>query len=206
MVALFRTAIGSSGIGWPGGWTELKDSTADASDDAQGLAWKRAAVDEPATITLATASAKFAGLIIGIDSAIDPVAGDVSTDAFGTSTTPDPANLSAGSTDAYTWLWLGGWEGEQTDPPAAHPTNYAWGLFPRSANSGTAGVVTTNCRVAASYRVLTASSEDPGSATISVSDDWIAWTMVLRPKRGLAFPRNDQRIIRPHLVTPEVGW
>ena len=86
----------------------------------------------------------------------------------GTSTTPDPPNLTpTGGAKDYLWIWAGGWEGEQTSPPAGSPTggNYANNII--GANSDTAGAVTTNCRVALATRNLNAASENPPAWTIS---------------------------------------
>jgi len=103
----------------------------------------------------------------------------LSTVATGSSTTPDPTTCTpTGGAKEYLWLWVGGWEGEQTSPPASNPTNYS---SPIGANSSTVGVVTTNVRVAAAQRNLIAASEDPGSWTISVTDDWTAYTVAIHP-------------------------
>ena len=104
----------------------------------------------------------------------------LSTVATGSSTTPDPTTCTpTGGAKEYLWLWVGGWEGEQTSPPASNPTNYS---SPIGADSGTVGVVTTNVRVAAAQRNLFAASEDPGSWTISVTDDWTAYTVAIHPR------------------------
>lgn len=181
LIVLFRTAIGSSGVGWPAGWTELVESIADASDDAQAIGYRQAGASEPATISLTTASAKFAAIAYRISGAANPAnqAPQVSAVATGTSATPDPASLTpTGGAKDYLWLWLGGWEGEQTSPPAGNPTNYA---TPLGADSGTGGAIPTNVRVASARRSINAASEDPGSWTISVSDDWTAWTLAVHP-------------------------
>lgn len=110
---------------------------------------------------------------------VKPPAGEVlqtpefSTQASGSSATPDPPNLApAAGTQDYFWLWLGGWEGEQTSPPATPPTNYTQ----IGAASGTAGNVDTNCRVLIARRSLNASAENPPSVTLSLADEWVAYT------------------------------
>ena len=181
VIVKFRTAIGTAGVGWPGGWTEIIESAADASDDAAAIAYRLCDGTEGATITLATTNAKFAGRALGITGAQDPAiqAPQVSTVATGTSTTPDPTSLTpAGGAKDYLWIWAGGWEGEQTTPPAGNPTNYD---NPGGAGSGTGGAIATNCRVATAERLLNAASEDAGSWTISVSDDWMAWLIAVHP-------------------------
>lgn len=181
LIVLFRTAIGTAGVGWPTGWTELVESTADASDDAIAIGYRLADGTEGATITLTTSSAKFAAVAYRISGAEEPAtqAPQNSAAVTGTSATPDPGSLSpTGGAKDYLWLWMGGWEAEQTSPPAGNPTNYT---NPIGANSGTAGVIATNCRVASAIRSLNAVTEDPGSWTISASDDWTAFTVAVHP-------------------------
>jgi len=180
LVALHRCAVAGA-IGWPTGWTELKDASVDAADDQQALAYRKADGNEGTTMTVTQGNGKFASIVWRITGAEDPAvqAPEVSADATGTSATPDPASLTpTGGAKDYLWLWLGGWEGEQTSPPAGNPTNYS---NPDGANSGTGGAIATNCRVAGASRQLNAASEDPPSWTISVSDDWTAWTLALHP-------------------------
>ena len=180
LVALHRSS--SAGAhGWPAGWNVLADSTGDASANNTSIAWRKADGAEGATVTVTQGSSKFASLVYQISGAADPLVRppQISFEATGTSTLPDPGGLSpTGGAKDYLYLWLGGWEGEQTSPPASNPTNYT---NPIGANSGTAGVVTTNVRVASARRNLNASSENPSSWTISASDDWTAWAMAVHP-------------------------
>lgn len=177
----------------PDGWTPLiLNNTADASADVFSLWYRRADGTEGATITVnGAASLKFAALawrITGADFGATPP--QVSTVATGTSTAPNPPSLtpSAGALD-YLWMWIGSWEGEQTSPPASNPTNYASNVI--GANSGTAGTVDTNARCASATRNLnTSSAEDPGSWTISASDDWSAITVAIHPAAPVV-PNED---------------
>ncbi|HET8947004.1 MAG TPA: hypothetical protein VFQ07_08470, partial [Candidatus Polarisedimenticolia bacterium] len=76
-------------------------------------------------------------------------------------------------------IWLGGWEGKQTSPPADPlPAGYGNKI---GASTGPAGTTDTNCRMAAASRNNKASSEDPGSWTISAIDDWTAFTIAVHP-------------------------
>jgi hypothetical protein len=171
----------------PSGWTALFANETDASGGDITSCWYRVASGtEGTTVTVnGTASTKFASLAYRIaahDSTTPPA---VSTRATGTSTTPNPPALTpGGGAQDYLWLWMGGWQGEQTSPPAGTPTNYT---DPIGASSGTAGSTSTNCRVASARRTLTAASEDPPAWTISVSDVWRAWTVAVfpaQPTRG----------------------
>lgn len=179
---LVRNAVAGA-IGWPDGtWNEMFDASSDAADDQMALAWRKADGTEGASITLSSGNGKFAALAWRVAGAIDPSvrAPELSTVAIGTSTTPNPtACTPTGGTKNYLWIWVGGWAGEQTSPPASNPTSYS--LNVTGADSGTAGVTTTNCRVAIAARQLNAGSEDPASWTISVSDSWTAYTLAVHP-------------------------
>ena len=180
LLAAVRVA-GAGAIGWPSGWTELVDVATDASDDQFAMAWRKADGTESTTISLSSANQKFAGVVWNIHGADDPTVQppELSTIATGTSTTPDPTTVTpTGGAKDYLWMWIGSWEGEQTSPPASNPTNYT-GVV--GADSGTAGAVTTNVRVAGAHRYNNAASEDPGSWTISVSDDWTAYAVAVHP-------------------------
>lgn len=163
-----------------GGWTNLVNDASDASNDRISLWFRVADGTEGATITITQTSSKLASIayrITGHDSVANPP--QVSTVAVGTNTLPDPPSLTpTGGPKDFLWLWLGGWEGEQTSPPGGNPTNYT---NPLGASSGIAGAVATNCRVATARRELNAASEDPPSWTISASDDWSAFTLAVHP-------------------------
>jgi len=161
---------------WPAGWTKIVGDASDTADDQTSCAWKIADGTEGGTsITITTGvSGKYAALSYAIGGA-DSI--EVSSLAIGSSTTPDPPAITpaAGSQD-YLILWMGGWQGEQTSPPAAAPTNYT-NLI--GSNSGTAGATATNCRVASARRAVTGTTENPGTLTISVSDAWTAFTIAV---------------------------
>ena len=181
LLVLIRVAVAGA-IGWPGGWTELFDDASDASDDQTAMAWRKADGTEGATITLSSGNGKFAALSWRITGAEDPTVQppQFATLAVGTSVNPNPGLLTpTGGAKDYLWLAVGGWEGEQTSPPGTFPANYT--LNQIGANSGAAAAITTNCRVAGAGQQLNAASEDPGTYTISVSDDWTATTVAIHP-------------------------
>lgn len=172
---------------WPGGWNKIVGDASDAADDQTSLAWTTAVGNEDGTsITVTTGVAgKYAALSYAIGGA-DNIA--VSSLAIGSSTVPNPpSSTPVGSTRDFLYLWMGGWQGEQTSPPAAAPTGT---IFPSNAlvnftnvigsSSGTAAGTATNCRVA-SARLNGASTTgvDANSMTISVSDAWTAFCVAL---------------------------
>lgn len=181
LVCIFRSASAGA-IGWPSGWNEIVEDSSDASDDVTAIAWRAAVGDEDGlTFAVTHGSGKAAAIVYSITGAEAPATQppQLSTVVVGSSATPNPTTCTpTGGAKDYLWLWLGGWEGEQTTPPASTPTNYS---NSQGAATGTTGVVAINCRVASAQRDLNAASEDPGSWTISVSDDWSAWTMAVHP-------------------------
>jgi hypothetical protein len=182
MLILHRSSTSTAGHGYPAGWNELFDDNSDASANRTSLAWKSALGTEAGTtITITQDNIKFATIAMVFKGTTDPSKQppQFSTLVTGTSTTPDPGTVTpTGGSKKYVWIWAGGWEGEQTSPPAAEPTNYTSKL---GSNSGTAGAITTNVRVAVAFRWNEAASEDPGSWTISVSDDWTATAVAIHP-------------------------
>ena len=184
LLLLALRSAGNDTHSTPSGWSQLVlNNTSDASDDRTSLWYKKANGTESSTVVInGTASLKFSCLSWRITGAADPAIQppQVSTVATGTSTAPNPSALSpTGGTKLYLWIWLGGWEGKQTSPPAGNPTNYSSNRI--GANTGTAGTTDTNCRLASETRNLNASSEDPGSWTISAADDWTAYTVAVHP-------------------------
>jgi len=180
LIILHRSAIGTASHALSG-WTSPVNDNTDASDDRTSLWYRQSDGTEGASVTITQTSSKFASIAVRITGHEDPVtqAPEAPTIATANSNVPDPPSVSpTGGAKDYLWLWCGGWEGEQTSPPASQPTNY---LNPQGANSGTAAGVTTNCRVGMATRQLNAASEDAPSWTISAADDWSAFTVAIHP-------------------------
>ena len=192
LFACVRNAAGGT-VAWPAGWTERYEDTSDASNDTTGIGHRTADGSEGATIGLTFGtSGKFAAIVwrlTGVNTGGTWALADGGA-GIGASTTPDPPGVSPpwGALDSL-FLWVGAWEGEQTSPPTGQPTNYS---NPIGADSGTAGTVDTNCRVAGASRQVATATEDPGSWTISVTDQWTAWTFAFEPipSGSLAPPRE----------------
>ena len=210
IIAIARCAVAGA-IGWPVNWVELTEDSSDASDDVTAVAYFTAVGNEDGTTFNVThGNGKSAYIVYSITGAAVPAtqAPQISAVAVGTSTLPDPANLDpAGGAKEFLWLWLGGWEGEQTSPPVGTPTNYTNAL---GADTGVGGAIATNCRVASARRGLNATTENPPSWTISVSDDWTAWTMAVHPPPlvitppvlALTIATFAPTVSTPRLVTP----
>lgn len=190
----------------PTDWTELANSSADASDDNILVSWKEVVGGEGSTVTVnGGSSAKFAARVWEINAA-DPSTNppEITAIATGTDTAPDSASLTpSGGSNDYLYMSVGGWEGEQTSPPT-YPTNYTHGQG--AADSGTAGAITTNCRVAGAGRQLTAStSENPGAYTISASDNWMIFTLAFYPVSVPAYGWFQPASEPPQLADEVIG-
>jgi hypothetical protein len=203
LVVLGRVAV--AGAVSATGWTVNQDSS-DGSDDVTFWAYRDTLADgteDGTSVTFSHGNGKMAAISYSITGAEDPATQppQASTVATGTTATVDPTTCTpTGGAKDYLWLWFGGWEGEQTLSKTA-ATNY--GTNDVDVSTGTGGAITTNCQIKAGNRQLNAASEDPGSVTLSASDDWTAWTLAVHPVSAVAakapaptFPRL-RRPLRP---------
>ncbi len=142
---------------------------------------------------------------------------EISTAATGTDTTPDPASLDPAGWDVADTLWLvvaGQDRGDQVTP--TYPASYTNGISTLSSNG------TGRCQIHSARRVLAAASEDPGAFTIPVSEQWVAFTIAVRPVRydlttsstvggnvtipGEGVFNYDEGMIVDLVATPDAGY
>lgn len=166
-------------IGWPVGWTELFDSSADASNDRMAAVWKVADGSEGGTtIQVSSGNGKFVSISISVQDADALTLGIIGT---GNSLNqPNAGNCNPGTLKDYLWYTFYGMEGEQTGI-GSYPSNY---------NLGQSGIVTTsisgppqnNCTMASAARQLSAVSEDSGIWNVlGTKGDWMAGTIAFHP-------------------------
>lgn len=186
-----RVAVAGA-IGWPEGWNELYDSSADGADDQQAGAWKKAdGSEDGTTITLSSGNGKFRAMAVSIRDAADPnlTPPEVSTVAIGTTPNEPDATLCTptGGAKDYLWITLFGMAGEQTGItayPASFTLNQS-GL----ANSGTGAAATTNCTGALCAQQLNAASLDAGVWDVAGTlVEWSAYTVVFHPAEAIPLP------------------
>jgi len=143
---------------------------------------------------------------------------EISTTATGTDTTPDPASLDPAGWDVADTLWLvvAGQDRGDQGAPTAYPASYTNGISTLSSNG------TASCRIHSARRVLAAASENPGSFTIPVSEQWVAFTIAVRPVRydlttsstvggNVTIPGEgvfsyDEGMIVDLMATPDAGY
>lgn len=159
--------------GWEG---PIGQGVSPSNSNRLSVFWRFCDGTEGATITITLTSTNGAAWttyrISGCDSTTDP---EISATASGTSTSPDPSSLSPSwGADDTLWFAVYGWDGNVAH--SSYPTNYSSNqLTDRWANVAGAGI-------ASASRNLNASSEDPGAGAIASSDQWVAYTVAIRPQ------------------------
>lgn len=163
------------GISWGGtGFTEFFD-VAKGGICELAFAYKKATGSET-TISVTTGDENAAWTCYRIANAEDPAtqAPEASTGATGTSNTPNPDSITptGGEKD---YLFLAAHVNDDGRTTSVFPSGYSNGLSIESSEGA------NDCGVASAERLLTASSENPGTFTISSSDDWVAATIAIHP-------------------------
>jgi hypothetical protein len=164
---------------YPAGWTKLYENTSQPSDlhpSNFSAAYKTADGTEGSSISVTTGgvnaeTAHISYRITGWDSNVPP---EAPAAASGGSTTPNPPSLTP-SWGAADTLWLAtAVSGFTTATVSSIPTNYTNNININSSPGST-------LRLASARRELNASSEDPGTFTFSVSSQWRAGTVGIKP-------------------------
>jgi hypothetical protein len=177
LIALF-TNDGGATVTTPSGWTQL------ASDDNTAVRcsvyYKIASGDEDGTTVdfITSANEQAAAQVYRITNWHGTTPPEISTAAPGTSTRPDPASLDPAGWDVADTLWLAvaGQDRGDQGPTIAYPAYYTDGISTLSS------ATTDSCRTLSARRVLAAASENPGAFTIPASEEWVAFTIAVRPE------------------------
>jgi hypothetical protein len=177
LIILF-TNDGSATVTTPVGWTQLA-SNANGAAVRLSVYYKIAAGTEGGTTVnfVTSAAEEAAAQVYRIAYWHGTTPPEISTAATGTSTAPNPASLNLAGWDVADTLWLvvaGQDRGDQSGT-TAYPVHYIEGVSLLSSND------TGSCRIHSAGRVLAAASEDPGAFTIPVSEEWVAFTIAVRP-------------------------
>jgi hypothetical protein len=179
LIVLF-TNDGISTVTTPAGWSLL-------ASDERGVAvrlsayYKIAAGDEDGTTVnfVTSMSEEAAAQVYRITNWHGTTPPEISTAVTGISTAPDPASLDPAGWDVADTLWIavaGQDRGDQSGT-TDYPASYTDGISTQSSDPATIGV----CRLHSARRVLAAASEDPGAFTIPISEEWVAFTIAVRP-------------------------
>jgi len=177
LIVLF-TNDGSATVTTPAGWTALASNSANGAVRLS-VYYKIAAGTEGGTTVnfVTSASEEAAAQVYRITNWHGTTPPEISTAATGTSTRPNPASLDPAGWDVADTVWLavaGQDRGDQGEP-TAYPASYTDGTSTLSSEG------TASCRTLSARRVLAAASENPGAFTIPVSEEWVAFTIAVRP-------------------------
>jgi hypothetical protein len=179
LIVLF-TNDGSATVTTPAGWSLLA-SNANGSAVRLSVYYKIAGGTEGGTTVnfVTSASEQAAAQVYRITNWHGTTPPEISTDVTGTSTAPNPASLNPAGWDVADTLWIAvaGQDRGDEDGTTAYPASYTNGISTLSAEDDT-----SSCRTLSARRVLAAASEDPGAFTIPVSQEWVAFTIAVRPE------------------------
>ncbi|KKL06799.1 hypothetical protein LCGC14_2592420 [marine sediment metagenome] len=179
LLLIFFVNDGGSSPGLLTGWTSSSHLQADGNAAGLTMYYRQADGGEGSTVTITSgASERSAHVSYRISGAevvatrspeITPLAGRNT----GTDANPDPAGVTpTGGAKDYLWIATEGHDRDQSVD--AIPTDYTDQLT--SVGGGA-----NSCGVGTARRELNASSEDPGTFTISASDQWVGVTVVVHP-------------------------
>ena len=196
LLLCFNATTTHSDPGALSGWTRLawNGPTGDSrSGDKVQVHWREIDGSEGSTVTVSTngTSVKYIARcwqISGIRAGATP---EISAGAVGSSgnANSDSLTAAAGAEDIL-WLSLVFQEGV-TAASTSRPTNYTDEGSAATSGGGTA----TNARVAMASRQLNAATEDPGQWVFPTSDDWVAYTIAIRPAAGGASQNVSPAVI-----------
>ena len=177
LIVLF-TNDGNAAVTTPAGWNPLA-STNNGNAVTFSVYYKIAAGTEGGTTVnfITSATEQAAAQVYRITNWHGTTPPEISTAATGADAAPDPASLDPAGWDVADTLWLavaGQDRGDQSGT-TAYPASYTDGISTLSSNG------TGSCRTHSARRVLAAASEDPGAFTIPVSEQWVAFTIAVRP-------------------------
>jgi len=179
LIVLFTNDKNTS-VTTPGGWSLLASDANGANQVRLSAYYKIAAGTEGGTTVNFVTSAieQAAAQVYRITDWQGTTPPEISAAATDTSTAPDPAFLDPAGWGVSNTLWLavaGQDRGDQSGT-LAYPIGYTEGISTLSSDT------TLSCRMHSARRVLlTATSEDPGPFTIPVTEQWIAFTIAVRP-------------------------
>lgn len=170
----------SSATGSISGWSVLYQSGY-LSEGNAACFYKTATGSEGATATVTTSgSVKLSATTYRISAGTWSGTPEASTQTTGVSNAvPNPGSLSPswGKQDTL-WLAVAHFDGNGSTV-SSYPTNYTNGI------NGVATGAASGCTGSA-QRQLNATSEDPGNFVMSISADWAAYTVGIRPLSGVA--------------------
>lgn len=161
----------------PTGWTELNQDTHSEAEVNFGV-WAKVAdgTEGGTTVDWETdGSEQVVATVYRVTSWYGTIAGvEVGTFSEGNSDIPDPPSLSP-SWGAEDTLWIACYGNDSEETATAYPTNYTDGI---TASTGTGS---GRCGSGSARRELNATSDNPGTFTLSSDEQWLGQTIAIRP-------------------------
>ena len=188
LIVLF-TNDGDATVTTPTGWSLLASNNT-GSHVRLSVYYKIAVGTEGGTTVnfVTSASEQAAAQVYRITDWHGTTPPEISTAATNTTAAPNPASLDPvgwGVTDTL-WLAVAGQDRGDQSGTTTYPASYDYGISTLSANN------TASCRTLSARRALAAASEDPGAFTIPASEQWVAFTIAVRPaQRNLTISSTE---------------
>ncbi len=177
MVMILVRAVVSATITEPTGWTE--EETLDHDGGNTSVWYKLAGASEPSDYTWSwTGNTLNVGAIQRVTGSDLTTLIAASTQASGTSATPDPPNADPGSSDDYLAVAFVSMEGKATFTPTTSPDVYIENVDITTTGGGSQA--NHSCAYIES-REYTGQAENPGTVTASRTDGWAAFTLIIAP-------------------------
>jgi ACT domain-containing protein len=157
------------------GWTQLFHTQYAGNVVSHGVWAKIAAGSDTATLT--GASQDYAARVLRItDHGVVTISTDikVGTPATGSSSTPTPPSLDAGSSKKWLEIATNGSDDDDNTTPY-EPTNYTAEAQVESAQS------TSSTMIQVAWRKVETQTEDPGTFALAATEEWIANVIAIPP-------------------------
>ena len=160
---------------WPAGWDELYNVLGDSNVPNLQVRYRRADGGEGASINVTSTNTEQNASVSYKISGHHTVTNPEASTAIGTTANPDPPNhaLSGWGVEDTLWIVLYGWDGGRIND--VYPASYTLSQVTDRGDQA------TSCGIAIAGQNIAASSENPGTATINASDQWVASTLAIRP-------------------------
>lgn len=182
LLIFFAQDNSGGGTASASGWTELFNEVDNQSNTRITVFYRFATGSEGSTVTVTTTvteQSSHASLrITGAHASEVPANAHLA--APGSSVNPNPPSLNPANWDVEDTLWIATciWDNSVGVTGSAYPTNYSGSQITVNPTSS------TGVGLMLATRDLAAASEDPGTFTISASEQWAAATVAVRPAAG----------------------
>ena len=182
LLLVFHYSDGATTRTFPGSWVEIKDATVSGDMASIGVAYLIAAGGETSVVVTKSVTERFTAIAIRISAASwhGTTAPEISTGIQGSSTTPNPDVLNPAGWDIEDTLWIAAmcWD----DGAGTMTVN----AYPYASNNLVSAAVNSAGRGAIATLESAVASEDPGTFTLSATDQWWAGTVAVRPAAAAA--------------------